>query len=164
METTALALLSLLKVRTPGVWRQRGSSTNSALPPARNPHTHLTFAATEDIASLLRFFLLDTAVPMLKWKRPRRDTRRPFHTLTGWGSGRKEEQTPRGGGRGGGAYKSCVSRETRRSASSVRRGRAARDGCALRSARLSAPRPTEPPRKETQTIKGKAGGGGVSGG
>lgn len=36
-------------------------------------HTHLTFAATEDIASLLRFFLLDTAVPMLKWTRPRRE-------------------------------------------------------------------------------------------
>ncbi|KAK5909247.1 hypothetical protein CesoFtcFv8_003195 [Champsocephalus esox] len=35
--------------------------------------THLTFVATEDIASLLRFFLLDTAVPMLKWKRPRRE-------------------------------------------------------------------------------------------
>lgn len=33
--------------------------------------THLTFAATEEIASLLRFFLLDTAVPMLKWKQPR---------------------------------------------------------------------------------------------
>lgn len=34
-------------------------------------NTHLTFAATEDIASLLAFFFLDTAVPMLKWKRPR---------------------------------------------------------------------------------------------
>lgn len=30
--------------------------------------TYLTFAATEDIASFLRFFLLDTAVPILKWK------------------------------------------------------------------------------------------------
>lgn len=34
--------------------------------------THLTFAATDDIASFLRFFLLDTAVPMLAWKRRRR--------------------------------------------------------------------------------------------
>lgn len=34
--------------------------------------THLTFAATDDIASFLRFFLLDTAVPMLTWKRRRR--------------------------------------------------------------------------------------------
>lgn len=31
--------------------------------------THLTLAATEEIASFLRFFLLDTAVPMLAWKR-----------------------------------------------------------------------------------------------
>lgn len=30
--------------------------------------THLTLAATEEIASFLRFFLLDTAVPMLAWK------------------------------------------------------------------------------------------------
>lgn len=35
--------------------------------------THLTFAATEDIASFLKFFLLDTAVPMLTWKRRRRE-------------------------------------------------------------------------------------------
>lgn len=35
--------------------------------------THRTLAATDDIASLLRFFLLDTAVPMLKGKRPRRE-------------------------------------------------------------------------------------------
>lgn len=31
--------------------------------------THRTLAATEEIASLLRFFLLDTAVPMLMWTR-----------------------------------------------------------------------------------------------
>lgn len=30
--------------------------------------THLTFAATDEIASFFRFFLLDTAVPMLAWK------------------------------------------------------------------------------------------------
>jgi len=30
--------------------------------------TYLTLAATEEIASFLRFFLLDTAVPMLAWK------------------------------------------------------------------------------------------------
>ncbi len=29
--------------------------------------THLTFAATEEIASFLKFFFLDTAVPMLQW-------------------------------------------------------------------------------------------------
>lgn len=43
--------------------------------------THLTFAATEDIASLLIFFLLDTAVPMLKWKRPRGEK---AHHSTDW--------------------------------------------------------------------------------
>lgn len=42
-------------------------------PPPSTDNTHRTFAATEDIASLLRFFLLDTAVPMLKWTRPRRE-------------------------------------------------------------------------------------------
>lgn len=30
--------------------------------------THLTFAATEEIASFLKFFFLDTAVPMLQWQ------------------------------------------------------------------------------------------------
>lgn len=32
---------------------------------------HLTFAATDEIASFLRFLLLDTAVPMLAWKQRR---------------------------------------------------------------------------------------------
>lgn len=46
----------------------------STAEPYKSPgHTHLTLAATEDIASLLRFFLLDTAVPMLKWTRSRRE-------------------------------------------------------------------------------------------
>ncbi len=33
----------------------------------RAAETHLTFAATEEIASFLKFFFLDTAVPMLQW-------------------------------------------------------------------------------------------------
>ena len=43
--------------------------------PPRTPDeaTHRTLAATDDMASLLRFFLLDTAVPMLKGKRLRRE-------------------------------------------------------------------------------------------
>lgn len=32
---------------------------------------HLTFAATDEIASFLRFLLLDTAVPMLAWRQRR---------------------------------------------------------------------------------------------
>lgn len=52
MPRSALGPADLLPLRVPG-------------------HTHLTFAATEDIASLLKFFLFDTAVPMLKWKQPR---------------------------------------------------------------------------------------------
>ncbi|MCI4386879.1 hypothetical protein PGIGA_G00067890 [Pangasianodon gigas] len=35
---------------------------------------HLTFAATDEIASFLRFLLLDTAVPMLAWKQRRSES------------------------------------------------------------------------------------------
>lgn len=35
---------------------------------------HLTFAATDEMASFLRFLLLDTAVPMLAWKQRRSES------------------------------------------------------------------------------------------
>lgn len=56
--------------------------------------THLTFAATEDIASFLRFFLLDTAVPMLTWKRRRQENSSFQKEKDGWmRQWRKEKKT-----------------------------------------------------------------------
>lgn len=40
-------------------------SSRACAATAAAAETHLTFAATEEIASFLKFFFLDTAVPML---------------------------------------------------------------------------------------------------
>ena len=58
--------------------------------------THLTFAATEDIASFLKFFLLDTAVPMLAWRRRGRGSgslQTPTRTEECDGGGEKRVKT-----------------------------------------------------------------------
>ena len=55
--------------RPPPVWSCNPRLLCNKQGSSCRPVTHLTFAATEDIASFLRFFLLDAAVPMLLRRR-----------------------------------------------------------------------------------------------
>lgn len=124
--------------------------------PPRTPDgaTHRTLAATDDMASLLRFFLLDTAVPMLKGKRPRREN--ADHS-TDWNT--RGRQTPEEGIKILQQYRrwvfvSVTTECSRRQQAEHGAQRHSRRTSGASRAVFCSPLQTEAARKEPGTIKG----------